>query len=89
MTLCLPGRAGTAVTQVRSNEQIGQTATVVAEKGKEYGVKTFSFLKSVYANAAAQVETVAQEHGYKVDLGERLCMPSPLQHYAGHNQSLR
>jgi len=59
------------VTQVRSNEQIGQTAMVVAERGKEYGVKTFSFLKSVYANAAAQVETVAQEHGYKVDLGAR------------------
>ena len=59
------------MTQVRSNEQIGQTATVVAERGKEYGVKTFSFLKSVYANAAAQVETVAQEHGYKVDLGAR------------------
>ena len=72
--LRLPGAAGTAVTQVRSNEQIGQTATVVAEKGKEYGVKTFSFLKSVYANAAAQVETVAQEHGYKVDLGARLRM---------------
>lgn len=64
------GCAGTAVTQVRSNEQIGQTATVVAEKGKEYGAKTFSFLRSVYANAAAQVETVAGEHGYHVDLGE-------------------
>ena len=67
--------AGTAVTQVRSNEQIGQTATVVAEKSKEYGVKTFSFLKSVYANAAAQVENVAQEHGYKVDLGAWLWTP--------------
>lgn len=62
--------AGTAVTQVRSNEHIGQTATVVAEKGKEYGAKTFSFLRSVYATAAAQVENVASEHGYHVDLGE-------------------
>ena len=57
------------MTQVRSNEHIGQTATVVAEKGKEYGAKTYSFLRNVYANAAAQVESVASEHGYRVDLG--------------------
>ena len=65
------------MTQVRSNEHIGGTATVVAEKGKEYGAKTFSFLRSVYANAAAQVESVANEHGYQVDLGASR-PPSPI-----------
>ena len=38
---------GTAVTQVRSNEEVQQTARVVAEKGKEYSTKTWGFLRGV------------------------------------------
>lgn len=56
--------------QVRSNEQLQQSAAVAMEKSKEYGTKSWGFLRGVYANVANQVESVASEHGYKVDLGE-------------------
>lgn len=59
------------MTQVRSNEQVAQTASVVAEKGKEYGSKGWGLMRGLYANVASQVESVASEHGYKVDLGAR------------------
>lgn len=62
--------AGSAVSQVRSGE-VQQTANVAVEKGKEYGVKGWGLLRGLAATVATQVETVANEHGYKVDLGER------------------
>lgn len=61
--------AGTAVNQVRSGE-VQQTANTVAEKGKEYGAKGWGLLRGIAATVATQVENVASEHGYKVDLGE-------------------
>lgn len=40
------------------------------EIGKEYTAKSWNFMKGMYANVAGQVETVARDNGYKVDLGE-------------------
>lgn len=50
--------------------RVGETAAVVAEKGKEYGTKGWNFLKGVYGTVANQVEHVARDSGYKLDLGE-------------------
>ena len=47
---------------------------VLAERSKEYGSKGWSWLKGAYVSAASHVESVAQENGYKVDLGT---FPSP------------
>ncbi|CAL8466152.1 g5688 [Coccomyxa elongata] len=49
--------------------RVGETAAVVAEKGKEYGTKGWNFLKGVYGTVANQVEHVARDSGYKLDLG--------------------
>lgn len=49
--------------------RVGETAAVVAEKGKEYGAKGWTFLKGVYGTVATQVESVARDNGYKLDLG--------------------
>ncbi len=40
------------------------------QQAKEYTAKSWNFMKGVYANVASQVESVARENGYKVDLGE-------------------
>ena len=48
---------------------------MLAERSKDYGSKGWSWLKGAYVSAASHVETLAQEQGYKVDLGERLCLP--------------
>lgn len=53
--------------------RVGETAAVVAEKGKEYGTKGWNFLKGVYGTVAHQVEHVARDSGYKLDLGEPFC----------------
>ena len=45
------------------------------EIGKEYTAKSWNFMKGMYANVAGQVETVARDNGYKVDLGERAQVP--------------
>ena len=42
---------------------------MVAERGKEFGAKGWSFIKGVYGTVASQVETVAKDSGYKLDLG--------------------
>lgn len=42
---------------------------MVAERGKEIGAKGWSFIKGVYGTVASQVETVAKDSGYKLDLG--------------------
>ena len=56
------------MSQVRSGE-VQQTASVVAEKGREYGVKGWGLLRGIAATVATQVENAANEHGYNVDLG--------------------
>lgn len=43
---------------------------VVAEKTKEYGSKSWGFLKNAYAAAASTIEQTAAANGYRVDLGE-------------------
>lgn len=40
------------------------------QQAKEYTAKSWNFMKGVYANVASQVESVARENGYKVDLGD-------------------
>lgn len=48
---------------------MGEHAAAVAERGKEYGAKTYSFLRGVYGSVAGQVENIARDNGIKVDLG--------------------
>lgn len=50
--------------------RVGETAAVVAEKGKEYGAKGWNFLKGVYGTVANQVEHVARDNGLKLDIGK-------------------
>lgn len=52
--------------------RVGEHVAVVAERGKEYGAKTYSFLKGMYGSVAGQVENIARDNGYKVDLGASL-----------------
>lgn len=54
-----------------------ETATAVAERGKDLGAKGWSFIKGVYGTVATQVETVAKDSGYKLDLGARQQPSSP------------
>ncbi len=51
----------------------------MAERGKEFGAKGWSFIKGVYGTVANQVETVAKDNGYKLDLGAPSCMTRTLQ----------
>ena len=48
------------------------------QQAKEITAKSWNFMKGVYANVASQVETVARDNGYKVDLGTAHC------HCVGH-----
>ena len=48
---------------------MGETAAVVAERGKEYSAKGWTLLKGAYASVAGQVENIARDSGYKMDLG--------------------
>ncbi len=64
--------------------KVHETAAAVAERGKDLGAKGWSFIKGVYGTVATQVETVAKDSGYKLDLGERrppvfwtCCSPLP------------
>lgn len=41
------------------------------QQAKEYTAKSWNFMKGVYANVASQVESVARDNGYKVDLGSK------------------
>lgn len=43
------------------------------QQAKEITAKSWNFMKGVYANVASQVETVARDNGYKVDLGMAHC----------------
>lgn len=51
---------------------------MLAERSKEYGSKGWSWLKGAYVSAASHVESMAQENGYKVDLGELPANPPTL-----------
>jgi Skp family chaperone for outer membrane proteins len=66
------GAATNAAASTLKDARVGETAAVVAEKGKEYGTKGWTFLKGVYGTVANQVENVARENGYKLDLGTSL-----------------
>ena len=45
------------------------TAAVAAERGKEYSTRGWGYMKSAYASMAQQVEVLARDNGYNVDLG--------------------
>ena len=60
-----------ARSQIR-DARVHETATAVAERGKDLGDKGWSFIKGVYGTVATQVESVAKENGYKLDLGNAL-----------------
>ena len=55
--------------------RVHETATAVAERGKDLGAKGWSFIKGVYGTVATQVESVAKDNGYKLDLGTALSGP--------------
>lgn len=70
----LTAAASTAAATARdraAQAHLDQTAAQAAEKAKEYGTKSWSFLKSAYAQAASTVESVAAQNGYAVDLGSK------------------
>ena len=55
--------------------RVHETATAVAERGKDLGAKGWSFIKGVYGTVATQVESVAKDNGYKLDLGTAFLEP--------------
>lgn len=73
--LCPGTAAASAHNRLRDPElhaNLHQQAHLVAEKGREYGNKGWSFLKAGYASMASHVEHLARDNGYNVDLGELL-----------------
>lgn len=64
-------QANVALKDAGVTETLGQTASVAAEKTKEYGSKGWSILKTAYAAAASTIEQTAAQNGYKVDLGSK------------------
>lgn len=76
--MCETGAATHVAASGLREARVGETAAVVAEKGKEYGTKGWNFLKGVYGTVANQVEHVARDSGYKLDLGEPFCDAAPL-----------
>jgi len=67
-------RAGSA-TSVAAHQlreaRVHEHAAAAAVRGREYGAKTYSFLRGVVGSVAGQVETLARDNGIKVDLGAR------------------
>ncbi|PSC73844.1 ADP-ribosylation factor GTPase-activating AGD7-like [Micractinium conductrix] len=66
--------AGSAAATAREKAQqahLDQTAAAAAEKAKEVGAKSWSFLKSAYASAASAIEQTAAQNGLHVDLGSK------------------
>ena len=63
------GGVSNTVSQQLKEARVAEQLAVASEKGKEMGAKGWGFLKSAYAVAASQVETLARDNGYKVDLG--------------------
>ena len=64
------GSAGAAVSQHLKEARMNEHLAAASERGKEYGTKGWGILKSAYATVASQVENVARDNGYRVDLGE-------------------
>ena len=60
---------------------MGEHLAVAGERGKEYGAKSWGLLKSAYASVASQVENVARDNGYRVDLGEHPLETRPIQQH--------
>ena len=65
------GSAGSSVSQGLKEAKVGEHLAFASEKGKEYGARGWGFLKSAYATVASNVEYVARENGYRVDLGSK------------------
>ena len=68
-------------------DQIASTASIAAEKTREYGTKGWSILKNAYAVAASKLEQTAAHQGLKVDFGSRkLCAESQYRLQSGSTQ---
>ncbi|CAK0786036.1 hypothetical protein CVIRNUC_009249 [Coccomyxa viridis] len=70
LTTVAGGVSQVARSQLR-DARVHETATAVAERGKDLGAKGWSFIKGVYGTVATQVESVAKDNGYKLDLGSQ------------------
>jgi len=68
---CLPtGGAASIANEKLKEAHVAEHVEKGTQQAKEYTAKSWNFMKGVYANVASQVETVARDNGYKVDLGE-------------------
>ena len=67
---CLLGGAASLANEQMKQHHVAEHLEKGKEIGKEYTAKSWNFMKGMYANVAGQVETVARDNGYKVDLGE-------------------
>lgn len=66
----LPGGAASFTNEQLKQHHVSEHLEKGKEIGKEYTAKSWNFMKGMYANVASQVETVARDNGYKVDLGK-------------------
>jgi len=64
------GGAASIANEKLKEAHVAEHAEKGTQQAKEYTAKSWNFMKGVYANVASQVESVARENGYKVDLGE-------------------
>lgn len=69
----LAGGAASIANEKLREAHVAEHVEKGKELGKEYTAKSWNFMKGVYANVASQVESVARENGYKVDLGQQPC----------------
>lgn len=52
-------------------EKVSMQAKQLSETGMKLGKQGWGIMRSLYANVATQVETVAKQNGLNVDLGAR------------------
>lgn len=65
------------VSQQLKDARVNDHLAAAGERGREYGSKGWGMLKSAYASVASQVEHVARDSGYKLDLGKPFLLCSP------------
>lgn len=79
------GSASAAVSQHLRDARVNEHFVAASERGKEYGTKGWGILKSAYASVASQVENVARDNGYRVDLGKRPSLPQWLRRFVARS----
>lgn len=70
LTTAAGGAAGLANEKLKE-AHVAEHVERGTQQAKEYAGKSWNFMKGMYANVASQVENVARENGYKVDLGSK------------------